>query len=638
MKYYTALCLYLFFSINCYAISDNCSSVISSSASDITIRVGGNRAITSLAGGLDCASEVASAYNNINRIIIRFDTGVYRQSKSVVYPPVLSTWPGAVYIAPAENATVTFSGATSVTGITAQGNKRYIGTVPSSSYYAMLANWTRESHDEKTIAPPKIIMAGVPMHLARTPDGGYAKIVSVDDTDSQLFTYGGATLATYTGSSFIHGFFANDWADSVIYVANHDLLAKQIRLSSLPKYGVKTGGRFYLEGSPSFVDSEMEYAASPTFGRVLFYYSGSVLPTVEITRATSILEGDNVNNLFVKNVRLESVRGAALNLTGNNISLDNVVVQNTGLDGVKLSGYNNVVKNSSFKYIGATGVNISGGDRYSLAPAKAIVSNNNISTYGLDVLTYVQGILMDGVGIQALNNIISNSPDAGILFIGNDHVIRGNEIYDVVKDTGDQGAIYSGRSWIGQGTVIQDNFIHHVYGIGSLAASAIYLDDQASGVTVSKNVIANVFRGINVGGGRRNAIINNLVVNATYKCMTFDDRGLTWQAYAVQPGGVLYEELKGYPYQSLPYTSRYPGIELLPDDRPGVPVDNIVKNNIGSCAWSVADSAISQGNSLIQNNLVNPEAWLANPSVLTDGSYAPVKSDYFIDWGTVFSD
>lgn len=47
------------------------------------------------------------------------------------------------------------------------------------------------------------------------------------------------------------------------------------------------------------------------------------------------------------------------------------------------------------------------------------MSNNVITTYGIDVL-YVQGILMNGVGIQAINNKISDSPDTGILFIGND--------------------------------------------------------------------------------------------------------------------------------------------------------------------------------------------------------------------------
>ena len=95
----------------CYVLSDACLSVVSNTAPDITIRVGAKRAITTLAAGLGCASEVASNYNNINRIIIRFDEGVYRQSQSVKYPSLLGIWPGSVYIAPASNASVTFSGA-----------------------------------------------------------------------------------------------------------------------------------------------------------------------------------------------------------------------------------------------------------------------------------------------------------------------------------------------------------------------------------------------------------------------------------------------------------------------------------------------------------------------------------------------
>ena len=377
----SALCLFLFLTADCYALSDTCLSVVSGTAPDITIRVGAKRAITTLAAGLGCASEVASNYNNINRIIIRFDEGVYRQSQSVKYPSLLGIWPGSVYIAPASNASVTFSGASPVTAITALGKGRYLGVIPPASYYAMLAHWTRESHDDKEVAPAKLIMAGMPMHIARTPNNNYAKVVSVDSEDSQLFTYDGAALSKHSGSAFVHGFFANDWADSVVNIESHNVSTKAIRLTSSPKYGVRTGGRFYLEGAPEFVDSDMEYAADSTFGRVLFYYSGSMLPAIEITRSSSILEGENVNNLYIKNVKLESVRGPALNLMGNNISLDNVAIQNAGWDGVVLNGYNNIVKNSSFKYIGATAVNISGGDRYSLTPAKSIVSNNVITTY-----------------------------------------------------------------------------------------------------------------------------------------------------------------------------------------------------------------------------------------------------------------
>lgn len=96
------------------------------------------------------ALEVASNYNNINRIIIRFDEGVYRQSQSVKYPSLLGIWPGSVYIAPASNASVTFSGASPVTAITALGKGRCLGVIPPASYYAMLAHWTRESHDDKS--------------------------------------------------------------------------------------------------------------------------------------------------------------------------------------------------------------------------------------------------------------------------------------------------------------------------------------------------------------------------------------------------------------------------------------------------------------------------------------------------------
>lgn len=238
-------------------------------------------------------------------------------------------------------------------------------------------------------------------------------------------------------------------------------------------------------------------------------------------------------------------------------------------------------------------------------------------------------------GVQILNNSIHDSPYAGIWFLGNDHLIKGNEIYNVQQITGDSGAIYLGRDWTSLGNVIQGNYIHHVYGARNHKASAIYLDDQASGTTITDNIIANVHRGFLIGGGRWNRVEHNVVVN-TETCMVFDDRGLNWQAATVQPGGVMVGGLKYMPYQSALWASRYPGVELLPDDRPGVPVGNIVRNNVGTCAWNIAESVVTLGGSVVGNNLAEGGRWLANPSAAQDSSDGIDRAAYSVNWAEVF--
>jgi len=52
--------------------------------------------------------------------------------------------------------------------------------------------------------------------------------------------------------------------------------------------------------------------------------------------------------------------------------------------------------------------------------------------------------------------------------------------------------------------------VGHEDGVGQMA---IYLDDMASGTTVTGNVVHEVNRAFMVGGGRDNRVTNNLAVN-----------------------------------------------------------------------------------------------------------------------------
>ena len=63
-----------------------------------------------------------------------------------------------------------------------------------------------------------------------------------------------------------------------------------------------------------------------------------------------------------------------------------------------------------------------------------------------------------------------------VLFDGNEHVIEFNEIHHVCMETGDVGAIYTGRDWTYRGNVVRHNCIHHTGGVG-MGSMGIYLDD-----------------------------------------------------------------------------------------------------------------------------------------------------------------
>lgn len=613
--------------------SGSCNDSVTVKVPKATISMGASRTVTNFADAIACAALVAKQRTAIKAIDLVIDAGHYRQADVVHYPKELMAWSGMFNII--GNGNVILSGAELVKDISKISDDKYSAPISSEHYNAVVTHWSRGFNETKVVAPPKLIFSGKPMRLAREPDYGFFSIAQAPDRNGIVFTHSGESISGYHGQAnvFAHGLFGTDWADFVVPISTYNSESKSIKLKYPPKYGLLSGGRYFLEGAAEFANSDGEYAASGSKNNLVFVTS--ITPSqVELTDSEGILDGSGVKNLTIQNITLESVRGTAISLAGNNIAFKGVTVRNTGMNGVNLTGYNNSISDSSIYDIGATAIDISGGDRKTLAPSNSLVKNNSIHGYGLDVLTGIQGIKMSGVGIKLVDNKIYDSPNGGILFYGNDHLIKGNEIYDVQKITGDSGAIYVGRDWTAQGTVISENFIHHVYGSRGHKASAIYLDDQASGITITDNIIANVNKGFLIGGGRRNTIFHNVVANSS-NCMVFDDRGLNWQKYTVEPGGVMLVGLRYVPYKSKAYTSRYPGIGLLPGDRPGAPADNVVKDNVGTCNWNIAPAVVNEGGSLVVNNITNGSRLLANPSAAADSSYNMKKVDYIVDWASL---
>jgi len=97
---------------------------------------------------------------------------------------------------------------------------------------------------------------------------------------------------------------------------------------------------------------------------------------------------------------------------------------------------------------------------------------------------YVPAIHLQGVGMLATQNLIRHHPHCGILYWGNDHVIELNEIHHVALETGDVGAIYTGRDYTFRGNRIRHNYIHHLGGVG-MGSMGAYMDDCVSGTEIS---------------------------------------------------------------------------------------------------------------------------------------------------------
>jgi hypothetical protein len=213
--------------------------------------------------------------------------------------------------------------------------------------------------------------------------------------------------------------------------------------------------------------------------------------------------------------------------------------------------------------------------------------DSEIARWGRWERTYRSAVRVDGCGQIVEHNDLHENPHSAIRFAGNEHRLRYNRIWNVTNATNDAGVIYTGRDWGYRGTEISNNFIHHVESIFG-GSHGIYLDDAASGIQVTGNVLYRI-RGLATfnGGGRDNVFANNVIVDAigTHSA----DRRARTSNYNFASNGkpdswnllgrinVVYETYsQDYPnvqdidYQSGVWASRYPALAAIPNDWPQV--------------------------------------------------------------------
>ena len=290
---------------------------------------------------------------------------------------------------------------------------------------------------------------------------------------------------------------------------------------------------------------------------------------------------NSASHIHISGVIFASTRGDAITIRGgHHISIANSVIRNIGNRAAVISGQDNGLTNMLIEDIGEGGVVLEGGDRQTLTPANLYVERSTIQRFGRVSRTYQPAILMSGVGNRAIGNQISSAPHTAIVFTGNDHIIYYNEIFDVCKETGDAGVVYTGRDWTARGTVIAYNHIHDIPPNAALGRTkSIYLDDQASGITVRGNLFERVDEAVFIGGGRDNLVEDNKFIE-TATAIHLDARGKTWQkALTDDLNGTLHKRLAAVPYKQKQYTERYPNLANILEDEPGKPKYNSAKRN-----------------------------------------------------------
>ena len=455
----------------------------------------------------------------------------------------------------------------------------------------------------------ELFFKGQRMTLARWPNAGqFTKIGGIGDPEGRNdgevkplgrleygFRYSGDRPRSWAPKDdiYVHGYWAWDWADSYERVASLDVESGMIRTAApYGLYGFREGQRFYFVNIFEELDEPGEYYVDREARKLYFWPPTPIEPGSMLVSAIEepVIRIQGASNVTLRGLTIEAGRGAGVVVEGGSgVTLESSVVRNMGNSGVLISGgERHRVIDCEIHHTGDSGLEMSGGDRRTLTAAGHEAVNSEIHHIGEWVKTYNPAIKLNGVGNRLANNYIHDGPHAGIMLTGNDHIIERNEIAQLVKETGDAGALYIGRDYTERGNIVRDNYFHDLGGVG-IGSMAVYLDDCSSGTTVTGNIFYNVMRGAFIGGGRDNIVENNVFINAATsvhvdaRCTS---QATVWHDMTFQ---TMRQRLEDMRYTEAPYIDRYPALwtlaPLMQAGRAVPPEGNRVKRNL---VWGVS--------------------------------------------------
>ncbi|CAN5394909.1 hypothetical protein BH11ARM2_BH11ARM2_10570 [soil metagenome] len=484
--------------------------------------------------------------------------------------------------------------------------------------------------DGKAASALELFFNGRPMQIARYPNAG-AWAYTAAKVDAKTFAYGGDRPKGWKtpNDPWVFGYLHLDWCDTYDRAVRLDPEKRTVELTREPDYGLASKRRFYFFNVLEELDSPGEYFVDRRAGKMYFW--PPVRGKADII--ASLIEGPLVrmkgaSNVTLSGLRLEAGREGGVWIEGGAKNrVENCLIRNFGTYGVSIhDAKDSGVARCDLTALGSRGIELFGGDRKTLTPAKLYAEDNHIWAYSRWPRTYQAGVAVEGVGARVSHNLIEDAPHNAILMAGNDHVIEYNDIRKVCLETGDSGAIYMGHDQTMRGHQIRFNRFRDIVPTLTTEGAftnvmSVYLDDQWCGTTIFGNVFEGKGTGILIGGGRDNTVENNVFVGKN-PALHIDQRGKDWakgneKGYLKQA-----HELR---VDQPPYSVRYPRIGTLPRDDLMLATGNAFVRNIvaGKRPFWFQDG-LTEKNLDYRDNVLMPDASLKNVLAKAPKGFKPI--------------
>ena len=300
---------------------------------------------------------------------------------------------------------------------------------------------------------------------------------------------------------------------------------KQINLTTPTLAPLQAGWGYFLMGQLWMLDSPGEWYYDPVKAQVYAWMPNSLPPSAPVL-ASQLATGINLASrqyITVTGISVAHVGIGADLRSSVGITLRGSSIGTTASYGVLASGSQNAtIDTDTFSMTGIDAV--SGVDNVLPLATGMQVLNSSISNSGVvmngDTVVSLPvrnwAAINPGSGATVSNNSISNSGYLGTWTMAGSKV-TGNTIYGTCSVLDDCGAIYVSSQ--NNNNTISGNLIQHSRGaLAGKAPSAaftqaqgIFLDNWASGVTVSGNTVTDTDHGIQLHIAANNTISGNIL-------------------------------------------------------------------------------------------------------------------------------
>jgi len=586
-------------------------------ASPVILEVGPGRPLANLVQARDAVRTLRNSPESHNGITVKIHAGTYPLEESFRLESIDSgTAEAPTHWEAASGESVILSGGVAVKHWMPVTDAHLLSRFPESARSRIVvADLAAEGvADLGRIAQRgnpglELFFQGRRMPLSRYPNDGWLLIEDVPQTGPKRFleglerekrfdgvpagrhygriTYPGDEPSRWSEDNDItlHGYWTWDWSDSFQPVQSIDQTKHEITLAEPHHhYGYTKNQRFRFLNVIEEIDQPGEWALDRKRGLLYFYPPAPLEGSASSVSLTgqALVHLDGASNLTFSGFTLEAGRGTGIRVTGGeSVVIAGCTLRNLGGEAVTIDGgKNHTVTSCNLHDLANGAIRVTAGDRATLASCGHLIVNNHIHDFSQWLRTGQYGVMLDGVGITVRQNRIHDAPFEAMYSRGNDHLIELNDIYRVCQETGDAGGIHTGRDYTWQGNVIRYNYWHDLKGPGLHGVTAVYLDDFSSGYTVHGNIFYRAGRGIQIGGGRDNAVTNNLFIEC-HPSLHLDARGLGWAGnYFNGEYPWLFERFREVHGDQPPYSTRYPRLQTLLQDSPPVPKGNVVTHNV----------------------------------------------------------